>query len=243
MMDELRKDILAGAALAFQQDGGHLALSDTARELQHLLHGWRGRDHLEAAQPDAVVFGDGFRHAAGGWRPGFAARASEYDDRAGHFALMIADGRDAAADGPLVAARATPAERRPAIRPGFLRPARATAEFDLFAGGAIHQLEDLIHRLAQRIARPPARPGFGRGIEQRDGFVLIQRNDALGDLARSVEASKRFLLAKLQVLAMFVQRDFDAGMQLGFLKRLGDVAQRLGGLCARQVALSACAVR
>ncbi len=61
VMDELREDVFAGAALAFEQYGGDFALRHAAGKLQNLLHGRRGRHHLEAAQSDAVVRRCAFR--------------------------------------------------------------------------------------------------------------------------------------------------------------------------------------
>ncbi len=75
----------------------------------------------------------------------------------------------------------------------------------------------------------PAGPGFRRRIEELDGFGWIERNhDPRPRLQRRGE--QRTLFANLQILAMLVQRDLDAGVQVRLLKRFGDVAERFGVL-------------
>src|ERR1700693_2481722 len=54
VVNELREDVLPGAAFALQQDSGDLALGDAPGKSQYLFHGRRGNHHLEAAHADFI---------------------------------------------------------------------------------------------------------------------------------------------------------------------------------------------
>ncbi len=203
LMDELRQHILAGAALALQQNRGDFALRDAAGEFQSLFHGRRRRHHFETARCHAIV---GFAGSGAGSRRRRPRHlgASQTQPRRRQ---PRPDGRASArcsANRPRSPSRRNQQRHPPAMSSnGALGQARATAACAIFSPLALSTSGNTSSTCLP--SAPPRQSTRSRlsaaGLKQRDALGSVQRNYALRRAPAAWRLSHSSRSFELQVLA------------------------------------------